>query len=167
MRAGAYDGSMTSFGVALLVVGALVAVAEAHAPTHGVMGGTGVLLMAVGAALAISGAGAGVLIGVAGGVVLAAAGTGALVLTVGRGLAVRPRRVTTGAEGMLGHVGVVRAWSGPSGSVLLDGAVWQARLSARDEEDEVPELRPGDRVVVQRLDGLTVSVRPAEEWELI
>jgi membrane-bound ClpP family serine protease len=159
---------MTSFGVALLVVGALVAVAEAHTPTHGVMGGAGVLLMAIGAALAISSAGAGVLIGVAGGVVLAAAGTGALVLTVGRGLQVRRRRVTTGAEGMFGHVGVVRAWSGRSGSIQLDGAVWQARLSAReDEEDGVPELRPGDRVVAERLDGLTVSVRPAEEWELI
>ena len=49
--------------MALLVVGAVVAVAEAHYPTHGIAGGLGVVVMAVGAVLAISGLGAGVLLG--------------------------------------------------------------------------------------------------------
>ena len=45
----------------LLVIGAVVAVSEAHFPAHGIAGGLGVLAMAVGAVLAISGLGAGLL----------------------------------------------------------------------------------------------------------
>ena len=156
---------MTSLGLVLLVVGALVAVAEAHYPTHGIAGGIGVLIMAVGAALAISGLGAGVLLGVLGGVVLAGVGAGGLALTVRRGLAARQRRVVTGAEGIIGHIGVVRNWTNGTGSVDLDGAVWRARRS--EAEGEIPALHTGDKVVVERLSGLELSVRPAEEWELL
>ena len=58
---------MTGLGIALLVAGALVAVAEAHYPAHGIAGGIGVVVMAVGAVLAISGLGAGLLLGLLGG----------------------------------------------------------------------------------------------------
>ncbi len=60
--------------MALLVVGAVVAVAEAHYPTHGIAGGVGVIVMALGAVLAISGLGAGVLLGLLAGGALAAGG---------------------------------------------------------------------------------------------
>ena len=92
---------MTSLGLVLLVVGAVVAIAEAHYPTHGIAGGTGVLIMAVGAVLAISGLGAGLLVGLLGGVILAAAGAGVLVAVLKRGLVVRQLRVRTGAEGLV------------------------------------------------------------------
>jgi membrane-bound ClpP family serine protease len=157
---------MTSLGLVLLVVGALVAIAEAHYPSHGIAGGLGVLVMAIGAVLAISGLGAGVLVGLLSGVVLAGAGAGAVALTVKRGMAVRQRRIRTGAEGIVGHLGVVRSWTNGTGSVALDGAVWQARQSIT-ADDAVPELHAGDTVVVERLSGLTLSVRPAEEWELL
>jgi membrane-bound ClpP family serine protease len=158
---------MTSLGLVLLVVGALVAIAEAHYPSHGIAGGLGVLVMAIGAVLAISGLGAGVLVGLLGGVVLAGAGAGAVALTVKRGMAVRQRRVCTGAEGIVGHLGVVRNWTDGTGSVALDGAVWRARRSITAGDEDVPELHEGDTVVVERLNGLTLSVRPAEEWELL
>ena len=58
--------------MALLVIGAVVAVAEAHYPTHGIAGGVGVLAMAIGAVLALSGLGAGVLLGLVAGGALAA-----------------------------------------------------------------------------------------------
>ncbi|HWE07864.1 MAG TPA: NfeD family protein [Solirubrobacteraceae bacterium] len=160
---------MTSLGLMLLVVGTLVAVAEAHYPSHGIAGGLGVLVMAIGAVLAISGLGAGVLVGLLAGLVLAGAGAGAVALTVRRGLAVRQRRVRTGAEGIVGHVGLVRSWTDATGSVALDGAVWQARrsITAGGDDEDTPDLHPGDPVVVERLNGLTLSVRPAEEWELL
>ena len=63
--------------MALLVVGAVVAVAEAHYPTHGIAGGVGVALIAVGAVLAISGLGAGIVLGLLTGATLAAVGAGA------------------------------------------------------------------------------------------
>ncbi len=159
---------MTSLGLALLVIGAVVAVAEAHYPTHGVAGGTGVLVMAIGAVLAITGLGAGVLLALLAGGVLAAGGAAGVLLSVRKGGAVRQRRVRTGAEGIIGHVGTVRSWTDASGSVAVDGALWRARRSlGPDDDDAVPELRTGDRIVVEHLNGLTLSVRPAEEWELM
>jgi hypothetical protein len=38
---------VTALGLALLVVGAVAAVAEAHYPAHGIVGGIGVAVMAV------------------------------------------------------------------------------------------------------------------------
>jgi membrane-bound ClpP family serine protease len=150
-----------------LVAGALVAVAEAHYPAHGIAGGLGVLVMAIGAVLAISGLGAGLLLGLLGGLLLAGAGVGVLALSLKQGVAVRGRRVQSGAETLIGQLGIVRNWSDSTGSVALDGALWRARRSAVDDDDADPELHAGDSVVVERLTGLTLSVRPAEKWELL
>jgi membrane-bound ClpP family serine protease len=156
---------MTALGVILLVVGAVVAVAEVHYPSHGIIGGLGVVAMALGAVLAISGIGGGVVVGVLAGLALAGVGVGVLGLTVKHGAAVRRRRIRTGAEGLIGHVGVVRSWTDASGSVSLDGALWRARQSMSDEPP--PQLHEGDAVVVEHLSGLTLSVRRAEDWELM
>jgi membrane-bound ClpP family serine protease len=153
---------VTEVGIVLLVLGAVVAATEAHYPTHGVAGGVGLMAMAVGAVLAVSGLGAGVLLGLLVGAGLLAAGGGLLALSVSRGAAARRLRVMTGAEGIVGHVGVVRTWADKSGSVALDGSLWRARRSAIEEM----ELHAGDQVVVERLTGLTLCVRRAEEWEL-
>ena len=158
---------MTSLGLALLVLGAVVAVAEAHYPTHGIAGGTGVLVMALGAVLAITGLGAGVLLALLAGGALAAGGAAGVLLSVRKGGAVRHRRVRTGAEGIIGHLGTVRSWTEASGSVAVDGALWRARRSLGPARTRVPELHAGDRIVVEHLNGLTLSVRPAEEWELM
>lgn len=160
---------MTSLGLALLVIGAVVAVAEAHYPTHGIAGGAGVLIMAIGAALALTGLGAAVLVGLLAGGALAAVGAGGVLLSLKHGgAAVRGRRVRTGAEGIIGHIGTVRTWTDASGSVTVDGALWRARRSlGHSDDEEVVELHTGDPIVVEQLNGLTLCVRPAEEWELL
>ncbi len=162
-RTEAYDlKSVTALGMALLVIGAVVAVAEAHYPTHGIAGGLGVVLMAIGAVVAISALGAGLALGLLTGAALAGIGAGVVTVSVRKGSAVRGRRIRTGAEGMIGHVGVVRDWVDSNGRVALDGSLWRARRSATEEDG----LHAGDQVVVEQLSGLTVSVRKAEEWEL-
>lgn len=155
---------MTALGVSLLVVGAVVIMTEAHVPTLGVLGGPGVVLLGVGAVLAVSGLGAGILAAIVIAAALAIGGAGVVALSVRKGLAVRRRRISAGPERLVGHVGVVRSWSGQTGSVTLDGALWRARRSWPDEQHE---LHPVDEVVVERLDGLTLAVRPAEDWELV
>jgi membrane-bound ClpP family serine protease len=157
---------MTTLGLVLLIVGALVAVVEAHYPTHGIAGGLGVAVMAIGAVLAISGLGAGVILGLMGGLALAGVGGAGVALTVKHAAGVRHRRVRGGAEGLIGQIAVVRNWAESTGSVSLHGGVWTARRSP-SPDDELLELARGDCVVVERLMGLTLSVRPAEEWELI
>ena len=154
---------MTALGMVLLVIGAVVAVAEAHYPTHGIAGGIGVVTMAVGVVLAISGLGAGVLLGLLAGVAIAGTGAAVLTASVKKAGAVKHRRIRTGAEGIIGHLGVVRSWAESTGKVSVDGSLWQARPSATQED----EIHAGDQVVVERLSGLTLSVRRAEDWELL
>jgi membrane-bound serine protease (ClpP class) len=157
---------MTALGVSLLCVGALLILLEAHVPTLGVLGGPGVLALGAGAVLAVLGLGGGVVLGVVSALLLAGAAGGVLAVTIGKGVAVRRRAVRAGPESLIGHVGVVRSWDAISGCVQVDGALWRARRSVLDDSDR-DDLHPGDAVVVDHLEGLTVGVRRAEEWELI
>jgi membrane-bound ClpP family serine protease len=156
---------MTALGVSLLIVGAIVIVAEAHVPSLGLLGGPGVVAVGVGTVLAVSGLGGGLVLALITALLLVMSGLGVLAISVNKGMAVRRRRVRAGPEGLVGHLGVVRSWAESTGSVLVDGALWRARRSLTDDEDE-GELHAGDPVVVERLSGLTVAVRRAEDWEL-
>jgi membrane-bound ClpP family serine protease len=156
---------LTALGLCLLVLGATLVVLEAHVSSLGVLGLPGVLALVGGSVLAVSGLGGGLGLVLAVALILAAGSISGLALVLHKGSAVRRRRVRTGPEGMIGQVGVVRSWTDPHGSVLLDGALWRARRAWPDADDE-PDLRPGDEVVVERLGGLTLAVRRAEEWEL-
>ncbi len=157
---------MTALGVSLLMVGAIMVLVEAHVPTLGALGGPGVIALAIGAVLAVMGLGGGLALGVLSALLLAGATGGVLVLTVRKGVAVRRRRIRVGPESLIGHLGVVRNWADPTGCVMVDGALWTARRSLLDDEDP-QDLHAGDKVVVDHLDGLTVAVRRAEEWEMI
>jgi membrane-bound ClpP family serine protease len=156
---------MTALGVSLLIIGAVVIVVEAHVPSLGMLGGPGVIALGVGAVLAVGGLGGGIVLGLLAAVLLVSAGLGVLALSLHKGMAVRRRRVSTGPEGLVGHVGVIQSWGEPCGKVVVDGALWRAKRSWADDEDG-EELHVGDSVVVERLSGLTLSVRRAEEWEL-
>lgn len=156
---------MTALGIVLLVVGAILIAVEAHVPRLGILGGPGVVALATGALLAVGGLGGGLVVALITALLLGLAGGGLLALTLRKGAAVRQRRVRAGAEGLVGRLGVVRRWEEPEGKVLVDGALWQARRSWGDEEGA--EIHEGDHVVVERLDGLTLAVRPAEKWELV
>jgi membrane-bound serine protease (ClpP class) len=148
-----------------LVLGAVLVLVEAHVSSLGVLGAPGVLALAGGAVLAVTGLGGGLILGVVSALALATVTLGVLALTLHKGVAVRRRRIRTGAEGLIGHVGVVRSWSESMGNVLVDGALWRARYSPFDDEGH--QLHAGDPVVVEYLSGLTLSVRRAEDWELV
>lgn len=151
---------VTALGVALLLIGATVVLVEAHVPSLGMLGVPGVVAIAVGSVLAVAGLGGGVVLGLVAAVVLAGAGLGVVGLSVSKGIAVRRRSVR---GGVIGHLGVVRRWNDPDGTVLVDGALW----SARPSHPECEAIHEGDRVVVERVRGLTLGVRKAEEWELV
>jgi len=154
---------MSEIGLFLLLVSAALAVAEAHVPSHGALGAASVASMAAGITLVISGAGAALALALAVGATVAAAGGMYLWVVVHKALAARRARVRSGPEGLIGRVGEVRAAPAPLGKVFLDGALWKARLWGTDED--VP-LEAGDPIVVERVDGLTLTVRRAEDWEL-
>ncbi len=155
---------MTALGFALLILGATLVVAEAHAPS-GVLGVAGGVALIAGGVIVIAALGGGAALAVPVGVGLGAAAGGWALVTTRKASGSRRVRIQAGAEALCGRVGVVRRWSESAGQVFVDGALWRARheWAAADEES----LHEGEAVVVERVSGLTLSVRRAEEWELI
>jgi membrane-bound serine protease (ClpP class) len=155
---------VTALGFALLVMGSVLLVAEAHLP-GGVLGLGGAVALIAGGIIVIVMLGGGAALAVPVGVGLGVAACG-WALVVGRKAAIARRaRIQVGAEALCGRVGVVRWWSEPTGQVFVDGALWRARKGWAESDGEA--LREGDQVVVERVSGLTLSVRRAEEWELM
>ena len=151
---------MVEAGVALLVVGAALLVAEAHVPS-GLLGAAGGIALAGGAALALAGLGGSAVVvfaAVLGAVLVSGVWLG---LAASKSLKARRLRSAAGREALSGRMGVVRRWEGADGQVFVDGALWRARPSWPDE----PRPAAGDAVVVERVSGLTLAVRRAEEWE--
>jgi membrane-bound ClpP family serine protease len=153
---------MIEVGVALLLVGVALLVAEAHVP-GGILGAVGGVALATGAALAIASAGAGAAVVVA--AILASLASAAVWLLVAtrKSLATRRLKAASGREALSGRTGIVRSWNGEGGQVFVDGALWRARQSWPDDPEEI---NAGDAVVVERVSGLTLGVRRAEKWEV-
>lgn len=155
---------MTALGLVLLLVGAILMVAEAHAPSGVLAVGAGMALVA-GAVIVVGAFGGSTLLAIPVGVALGAAAGGGAVVVTRMAARTRGARVQAGSEALFGRVGVVRRWSDSAGQVFVDGALWRAcQVWPEDDEDAFSE---GDPVVVERVSGLTLSVRRAEEWEML
>jgi len=147
---------MSTLGLLLVIVGAMLVVAEAHLPSHGALGTGAVAALTAGVILALAGSGAAVAVSLLAGLGVGAVGALWVWILVRKALATRRLRVR---NGLVGRIGLVR----PSGQVFVDGALWRARVWDIEEE---PALQPGDAVVVEYVNGLTLTVRHAEEWEV-
>lgn len=67
----------------------------------------------------------------------------------------REQPVRAGHEELIGAPAEVRTSLDPEGQVWIEGALWRARLTG---DGATP--RPGDRVTVEAIEGLTLLVRP-------
>jgi membrane-bound ClpP family serine protease len=143
--------------VALLVIGASLLIVEAHVASYGLLGLAGIAALSVAAVLAAEAAGGSALLALV--LVLPAAIVMSVVSVVGarKALAMRRRRPRAGVEALIGCVGVMQ-----HGDVMVSGERWRARRSWAEEA-----LEEGDQVVVEQVQGLTLSVRRAEEWEVL
>jgi membrane-bound ClpP family serine protease len=150
---------VSTFGIVLMLLGAALAAAEAHVQFHGLLGAAAAVAAGSGLALVVAGAGAATAVALAVGLVVGLLAAGYALLVLRKGIAVTRRRVRSGPEGLIGQLGEART----SGQVFLDGALWRARLWPSDEE---AALQRGEPIVVERVDGLTLTVRRAEEWEV-
>ena len=84
------------------------------------------------------------------------AGALLLALIVRKALATRRLRAS---NSLIGRVGVARG----EDAVFVDGALWRARSWGLEGD---PPLARGLPIVVENVNGLTLTVRPAEEWEV-
>ncbi len=147
---------VTFAGVALLVLGVVLIIAEAHV-SGGVLGVVGVIAITLAGlllydtnseALEVSAPViivTGVLIG------------GFLVFATTKVVEARRRPVRTGWEELIGAEAEVRQAIDPVGQVFVEGALWRAE--AQEEDAPIPA---GARVAVESVDGLTLRVRPIQ-----
>jgi membrane-bound ClpP family serine protease len=150
---------MTALIVALVVMGASLLIVEAHVASYGILGLLGIASLSAASVLAAEAAGGNALVALA--VVLPAAilMSAVSVVAARKALAMRRRRPRAGPEDLIGRIGVMQ-----HGDVMVSGERWRARRSWEEDERALEE---GDQVVVERVQGLTLSVRRAEEWEVL
>jgi membrane-bound ClpP family serine protease len=131
----------------------------------GVLGVLGGIALVAGALIVIPALGGGALVAGAAGAGLGVAAGGWALVAARSAAGTRRTRIRAGAEGLCGQVGVVRHWGEPAGQVFVDGALWRARQGWTESGDDA--LHEGDQVVVEHVNGLTLTVRRAEDWEVV
>ncbi|HEY9497146.1 MAG TPA: NfeD family protein [Intrasporangium sp.] len=144
-------------GLIVVLAGLAVVVIEAHASTGGVLAVAGVMAVAAGVGLIMAGSGAPLVLTIPVAVVLAVLGVLGIMLMARKVVAAGNQSPRTGPTALIGTVATVRTWNHEEGQVVADGTLWRAVLSG-DWQDSRPI--PGERVTVETLDGLTLSVRP-------
>lgn len=148
-------------GVALLVAGLAMMVAEVFVPGFGLLGAGGAAAFLLGGLFLFDPAGADIDFSIAWPVLIAAVATNALLLfgLIGMIMRVRRRKVVTGAEQMIGLEGEVLDWqageAGGRGHIRVHGEIWSAQAGAPPGGQS---FGTGARVRVDRRDGLTLHV---------
>jgi membrane protein implicated in regulation of membrane protease activity len=154
---------MTALGLVLIVAAVVLLLAEAHLSSGGLIAACASVAAVGGVVVLLVAAGAGAVLVLVVGLCAVAAALSLLLLARRRVLVPLRAGPRTGREALVGHVGVVRADGGPEPEVFIDGSLWRAEASPIHHESE---LHDGDRVVVEGVNGLTLRVRKAEQWEL-
>lgn len=141
-------------GLALLLFGVGLMVAEAFNPGFGILGLGGLVAFAMGALFLFDPEQSDIPIRVSWQVIASLTAISAAFFAGAVGLAVKARQrpVRTGAEAMIGSDGEVVSWSGVEGRVHTHGEIWSARSSGA--------LVGGQKVRVVGRSGLTLVVEP-------
>lgn len=142
-------------GLALLLLGIALMIAEAFIPSFGIIGLGGLAAFVLGTVMLFDTDVPGFTVAweLVGGVALVTAATATLVMTMV--LRSRRRAIVSGPEQMLGSTGRVIAWRGNKGDIWAHGERWSATAQR--------PLRAGACVRIVRIDGLTLVVEPNPE----
>lgn len=143
-------------GLLLIVLGIVLMIAEALAPSFGVLGFGGVAAFILGSVLLMDtdvpgyGVNLGLIVGIA---VVSVVILGVTLYMLFKS---RRARIVTGEEGTIdGRIAVVSSFSGNEGWVRVNGELWRAQCGE--------PLAAGDQVRVLRHDGLRFVVEPLRD----
>jgi membrane-bound serine protease (ClpP class) len=142
-------------GLLLILLAFGLFVAEAFIVSHGALAGGGVIALIFGGLLLFDTNNSAYEISVPIVIFTAALLGSFFAWVIGKAVQARHREVHTGSEEMIGADGVVRSALDPVGQVFVRGALWRAH--ATDEQ----HVDVGTEVVVEAIDGLTLTVAPA------
>jgi membrane-bound serine protease (ClpP class) len=145
------------FAAVVLILASFVLFAlEAKFVTHGVLAIGGITTLVIGALLLVDAPIPEMRVKLA--TALAVSIPVGLITVFLMTVALRARRskVTTGAEGLVGEVAIAQTALAPVGKVFVHGELWDAVASAN-----VPA---GDKVVVEKVEGLQLRVQPCARF---
>jgi membrane-bound serine protease (ClpP class) len=139
-------------GVLLLLLGLVMFILEVSVTSYGLLAIGGVVSMMLGSLMLIKTDAPFLQLSWA--VILPVVGTAAAVtlLIVGMGVRATQRPASTGREGMIGLIGIVKSALTPQGQILVRGELW-------DAVSDQP-LQPGEQAEVLGVEGLKLHVRP-------
>jgi membrane-bound serine protease (ClpP class) len=140
--------------IALLVLAFVLFGLEAKFATHGILGIGGIISMVIGALFLVDGPIPQMRVHLLTALAVSVPMGIIVVFLMGLVLKSRVARVTTGVQGMIGEIGVVRTPLEPEGKVFVHGELWNASSAAA--------LRAGTRVRVKSVEGLHLVVEEAE-----
>ncbi|HEX5776464.1 MAG TPA: nodulation protein NfeD [Caulobacteraceae bacterium] len=141
-------------GVALILMGIALMVAEGFTPSFGALGIGGAVAFVLGGVILIDTdvPGFGISIPFLAGIAVATLAFSVVVVRLA--LRSHRRKVVSGREEMIGARGVVQDWVDGAGHVYAHSERWRAVSAA--------PLKPGDRVRIASIDGLTLTVAPED-----
>jgi len=139
-------------GLALILLGVVLMVIDAHVVTHGALTLSGLVSLAVGMIMLFHNAPAPYHTSIPLVVSITVVLGGFWAFALSKAIAARRRPVTVGPERFLGDEGVVR----DPGHVFVEGELWRAH------REDGGRLVPGEHVRVERVDGLELTVSGKE-----
>jgi membrane-bound serine protease (ClpP class) len=142
-------------GLALIIVGIALIVAEAFVPSFGALGLGGIVAFIFGAIMMFDSGIPGYGISISFVVGFAVIAGLLLLWMISYLVKLRRRGAVTGKESMLGSTGTAMESFSGAGRVWLEGAPWAAVSKVQIEKDQ--------QVVVTAIDGLTLEVKPASD----
>jgi membrane-bound serine protease (ClpP class) len=141
-------------GVLLILLAIVMFIAEIKVISHGVLTLGGIAAMILGSVMLIDSPLPDMRIPLTTIVISAVTVAGFFTFLVGAGVRALWSKTTTGQEGLVGAVGVVRNRLAPRGQIFLHGELWNAESDVQAE--------PGESVRVTKVDGLTLRVVPVQ-----
>ncbi|MFU8816656.1 MAG: NfeD family protein [Pseudomonadales bacterium] len=137
-------------GLALIIVGVGMMIAEVFTPTFGILGFAGVVAFVLGSIMLIDTDAPGYQLPISLIAAFAVTTAGLTIFTIGAAMKARARGVVTGREGMVGATAEAMEDFDHHGQVWAFGERWQA-------DTDVP-VRKGDKLRIQGVDGLVLKV---------
>ena len=141
-------------GMGLILLGVALMVAEAFAPSFGMLGIGGVIAFVIGSIILMDTEAPGFGIDISVIITFALASAFILFFVVGMAMKARRRPVVSGMEEMIGGEATVINDFDHNGSVIIHGENWLASSDAR--------LQKGQHVKVTGIQGLTLKVEPLQ-----
>jgi membrane-bound serine protease (ClpP class) len=145
-------------GLALIVFGVVLFILEIKITSHGLLTVGGIISLLLGSVMLINPESSLEVIAISWGVIIPAVLCTALffLFAIGVGIRAQRRKPVTGAEGIVGEPGETVTALSPAGKVRVHGELWNAVASGEP-------LPAGCQVIVERVSGLTLTVRRPEQ----